>query len=143
VSAFELDGDASGGNCTMVINLDPVYESLVSVVSFIGASGAADAQILFAIVSRNGAGATVAAATAHLLAETNPMTGSNHAIWVPPPVLGATSVSLTCVNIDATETYFVNATILNFNKRASERVPLGVLLASLPRGTSSQDGATT
>ncbi len=139
VFAFAIAGDGSGGNAVLTLTLDDVYESLVMQVSCFHNSPN-DSENVFQLVSRKNAVA-INAVTAHLLAEAGP-TSRALAIWCPPPLINVTEVNLTTPNLN-TETYQMSVTILNFNKRASERTPLNILYASLPRGTSDTAAATT
>lgn len=134
VSSFRVAGDASVGVATLTITLDTVYQSLVSVVSTASSSATAAAEWIYRIISLNDQGVAVhevAAQVSHL-----EVGGVTRGLWSPPPDFEAGQIIVETANVDATEVYFVSATIYNFNKRATERTPLSVLLASLPRAST-------
>ncbi len=136
---FRVAGDASAGTYSLTITLDPVYESLMMQLA-VSHTAAADSEVAFQIVSRNAAGVALQALDCHTLAELGP--GARvRALWCPPPLINATEVSVTGINVGVAEVYQLNVTVLNFNKRASERTPLNILYASLPRGTSKTTGS--
>jgi len=137
--AFSIAGDAGGGTATLVITLDSVYESVIAQASYSATSSAAAQDLYFQIRSYSDTGVQLQQDhTVPAVAILGSQDGVARALWVPPPIFKATDIRMVCNNVDATETYAMNVTIYNFNKRASERTPLNVLLASLPRGSSLQ-----
>lgn len=133
----ELDSDASGGNSTLHILCDPRFESMVLRAEVEISSGVsqADYQMTLNISALPGLSPKIPMATQGEL-DNNQVVNINMATWDLPPHIDAQQVSCLQANVDATETVNFRTWIFNFHKDASQRVPLAILMASLPRGSS-------
>jgi len=141
--SFSLVGDASGGTMSLRVHTDPRWASVVSHITLRKSSAAADWTWALQVFPDRQAmcqitGTKVALALA---------SASDSVLWCPPPLIGTTGqdgtsasdpffIFATCVNVDVTETLTMNIKIYNFRKTVRERVPLSVILASLPRSSS-------
>jgi len=129
-----LTMDATGGNAVMTITTDVRFSQVVPWVQ-LGVIGAVDAEpFSMALVSRQrqGQGQSVQ------LQATSNFTALNgaSAFWSPPPVVDVDQIIITIANVDG-DTLVVNGIVYNYKLRATEKVPIGVLLDVLPRGHSS------
>lgn len=127
VNGVSVSGDASGGTAQVKITMDDRYQSLIATVDAKVTSQASAAQTRITIATEGPWSLGVTK-----LSTLDPL-GTGHVNWSPPPIFDALTLNALWDNIDATEDYKLTAIIYNFNKRASELVPLSVLLASLPR----------
>lgn len=124
-------GDASGGGLSWNVTMDPRYVSVVAHMGFqvLAASGRV---CRLSITGRTGNTVSVAG--------TAPITNILAAIaefdWSPPPLVDVKTITWTIQNVD-TNNYTGLCTIYNFDKEAMFRVPLSVILASLPRGSTN------
>jgi len=120
--------DASGGTCTITINMDPQFQSVIGLMQTSLTSAAADRLVKLGIFPDGFAtGFSVQA-----LQVVDADVGSN-LMYSPPPVFNPTKVVATVDNVD-TEVFRLSLLVYNFKRDAFQKVPLNVLLASLPRG---------
>ncbi len=137
-SMFEVDlqlaNDASGGDTRLFILTDPRWESIIHRVELVVASSAAQAEFTLNLNISAIAGFPPKVPM-NLSGEMDfsTLTGTSAAWWDLPPHIDAQQISCTLDNVDATETSIIRAWVYNFHKDASQRVPLGVLLSSIPR----------
>ncbi len=126
--------DASGGNAVMTITTDERWSQIVPWLQ-LGVLGAAAAEAFsMALVSRlrQGQGQSV-----QLQSTTNFTTlNLGSAFWSPPPVVDVDQIIITQANTDG-DTMIINGIIYNYRLRASEKVPIQVLLDVLPRSHAS------
>lgn len=130
VDDAELEADVSGGTSLISIIMDDQYESLIQSVT-LQVTSVADAP-LFSFRIRN------PAITDHSVWVNGAMPIFNtvaRITWVPSPMFGIEKVTFQIDNVD-TEDMFASLVVFNFKKRASELIPLNILLASLPRAAS-------
>ena len=139
---LQLANDASGGDTRLHIITDPRWEAIVHRAEVVVASQAAQAEFTFNLnialvpgrppkIPMNYQGEM----------DLSSITGTGSAGWDLPPHIDAQMISTTLDNVDATEISILRAWIYNFHIDASQRVPLGILLSSIPRagsGTSVQ-----
>ena len=132
-----LLGDATGGDSTHTIQLDPRYASMVSYC--FGMSGAGTAiDMIFEIFRGD---LTDLRHVANLESTT---LQPNAYVWSPPALIlsgqpGAIApiVRMRSPNVDSVNTTF-SVLIYNFVKNVRELTPLSILFASLPRGGSGR-----
>lgn len=133
-------GDATGGRIDFVINLDPRYSSLLSMISCNCSSVGATFDWALTLSRADGASNAifqgVAGASSSAIANT-------HAVSiVPPPILLAAAagqqnpqITFQIDNLDGIGFNF-SAQIYTFVKNVREITPLGTIFSVLPRGLS-------
>ena len=126
-----LAGDATGGNSVITVNTDPRFSCIVPwiQVGVLGATAAEDYVLALVSRQRIGQGQSVQ----HVGNTFFSALSGGFALWSPPPVIDVDQLSLTISNTDG-DTTILNAIVYNFRLRASEKVPIAVLLDVLPRG---------
>jgi len=127
-----VTGDATGARVTLECEGDHRFEHLVSLLMFEARSATA-VDYLFDIhrsapVSFRNLGQTPLANFSSL--------DITSVMWAPPPIIDPTKWVMITDNVD-TIPYTWTTLVYNFNIRASEKVPLSVLFASLPRAPSA------
>lgn len=127
-----LASDASAGNNAITINLDPQYQSVVSLVQCQLESGTVDVPVFIAIFPE---GITPSFGIQAVM-DIDPDVGQN-LLYSPPPMFNAVRLLARTDNVD-TETLHLAAIIHNFKRDAFQKVPLNIILASLPRGFDIQ-----
>lgn len=130
--AVNLDSDASGGTNVCTINFDNRFESVVVRAEM--AIDSALAAVDYAIVLNQAQSNRVGVRTQGLT-NFEALTGINHAAWDLPPIMNARNIRFETDNVDDTETAFYTCLVYNFDIDASRRMPLAILLASLPRAS--------
>jgi len=130
IGGFGVAGDASGGNAVVSINMDDRFQCLCSVIESKVDTDAVAATTRLSIHAANIFSINVAA-----LQVMDP-TGDSRVVWSPPSLFNANLIKGVWANIGTGEDYLLSCVIYNFDKRASELVPLSTLLASLPRATA-------
>ncbi len=131
VNNVDLAMDASGGTATITVELDPQFECLIQVITLqvIGPASNVDFRMN---VSRNGGGNIIVVGSAFKPS----FDSSAYASWNPSAIIDPANFNIRSGNVTG-DSLRMNAMIYNFQKRASEKVPLDQLLASLPRGSST------
>ncbi len=132
VKIFSVTCDASGGQASLDLFLDPQFEGVFSVIGAVIASAAGSEQVRFDFFDRASAVAGVTKFEIQGTLSFDADTGSS-CFLTPPPMFDQARLSVTTDNID-TETLRLSAIIYNFRRDAAQKTPLAVLLASLPRG---------
>lgn len=137
-----LTNDASGGDTVMDILFDPRWETLCCRVEAAITSSLANEDYQFEL-NKGAIGALPPKVPMREQGEfdNNAETFENWAMWDLPPNMAAQQVGLFCTNIDTEVTTF-RAWLYNFHNDASRRVPISILLASIPRGSSSSSIAS-
>ncbi len=125
---WQSTGDASGGTHQLRVSRDERFEQIGAYLGF-RAVGVTPRVIRFdaavaEVVQAEHIGTAVVDATINTL------------MYVPPLLINTTSWTIRTTNND-TEVITFRGMIYNFNVRASERVPLHILLASFPRSPVS------
>lgn len=121
-------GDVTGGGLAWNVTMDPRYVSVVSHMGFqVLAASARTCRL--SISGRSGDVVSVAG----IAPITNLLAAIVDFDWSPSPLIDVKTLTWTIQNVDANE-YTGLATIYNFDKESMFRVPLSVILASLPRG---------
>lgn len=124
-----LANDASGGTSIITLQTDPQYMSIITAVDSHHNSSLAAQNYVFAL--RTGVLSTLTSILR--FGATSILVGSlDMCGWSPPPLVRAVQVNVQSTNID-TESHILNAWIYNFRRDAAHKVPLNILLASLPR----------
>ncbi len=124
--------DASGGVIAIRVSRDPRWEHLAGVMGFLNTNTTA-AAVQFDITSQDAVGPFfMVGAVPGLLPG-----GTQAGVWVPPPIINPQTMNVRAANVD-TFTLTMTGLIYNFRHSASLRVPLAVLLASIPTGGSFQ-----
>ncbi len=127
-----LAGDVSGGTTSLTVEMDIQFESLIQMISLQIIGIAADQTYRMSIIRRRG-GTIFNAGTAFFPGVSGDTSG--YRTWNPSAILDAESLLARITNNDG-DSLRINGLIYVFQKRASERVPLNILLASLPRAAS-------
>lgn len=127
LKAIGVDCDAGGGHAEVTTTFDVRYSSLVG--SFQVAMVGAGASVLFrlGLVDEKLAGIQTVNATG-----IDGQDSVARCIWNPTPFFKAGGIKVRAPNVDG-DTLTLSAIIYNFDKRASEVVPLSQLLAATPR----------
>lgn len=121
-----LDADASGGTQTISIFADPRFQSMVQFFTTNTAAPAADKVVQwFCQPSNNAAGVYTLARTCANLARCG-------LAMTPPLVMPWANWSVQQGNVD-TEDMFLDFTILNYAIDCTHKVPLNIILASIPQ----------
>jgi hypothetical protein len=121
-----VTGDATGGNATARVNADPRFGHLVTLMGATQLSNVTPGQNVFFSLDDS----PTAFGFGDLHAET--LAGICVASWNPPPLIQVSTWSCSIPNVDGDALQFAYW-VYNFNIRARERVPLDILLASVPR----------
>lgn len=129
---MRITGDASGGRITATVSRDERFEHLVSFLRFQQASATA-VDYIFEL--RRVAGIEIQQLGVAPVSGIGGVTLST-LLWSPPAVIDPVSWTLTVDNVDGELVRF-GFMIYNFNIRASEKVPLDILLSSLIRSPSA------
>lgn len=126
---IQLTGDVSGGVSQLDIFRDERFEMLIDFM-MVQSDAAAVIEYRFDIFRQvqnrvMNCGSTVE----------DPVDAQSVRIFSPPAVIDPDSLRVSVANVDGDVTKF-KAMIYNFNIRASERVPLDILLASVRKSSS-------
>lgn len=143
---IQLASASGGGTNILIIRLDPRYTQIVAFATVGVNAGVADPITGRVELDCSPFEAWVQGLSMPL--RDTGTTGTEHtAIWTPPSVLcsadpssDSTSqprVRMIIPNVD-TETASLSIMCYNFDKRARELTPIGVLMRSIPRATSLQ-----
>ncbi len=139
-SAFFLNmvitGDATGGFTRWRINRDPRFEHILQFMSIESTSATAIAynfDIFRGAHAPTGVGVHQVGTTAHSAVSGNVLANQ---MWTPPPIIDPIKFECKVNNVDTQEDKF-KILVYNFNIRASELVPINIMLASLPRAASA------
>lgn len=126
-----LDGDASGGTNVIYINLDSRFQSLVSLISIHVSGAAANVAFEAQFATQHG---KIPAKYWKINgdAEFSAVFSKAQAQWMPTPVFGSTRIAAAISNTGVGLNLKLAALVYNFDRRASETVPLTQLLASIP-----------
>jgi len=132
---MRLDSDASGGTNVLRVDLDPQFQNVVGLMQASMIGGLADRITRLDIfeASRIETGPRFSC-QANMVRNSD--VGTN-LMYAPPPVFDVGRCEAAVDNVDAEE-FRLNMVIYNFRRDAFTRVPLNILLASLPRGFSIQ-----
>ncbi len=125
--------DATSGTAQLFINMDPQFQAVIQNMVFDIASAAADKELVCSISDRTGLYTDFAQVIALLPSITG--ISNARASWCPVPLFDVGQINGIVANVD-TETLSISGQILLFNRRATEIVPLPLLLASLSRAAS-------
>lgn len=123
---------AGGGTNTILVNLDPQYQCVVALMQTNLASPAADRVVRLDIFPEG----LFPEFSIQAVMAFDADVGSN-LMYSPPPLFNQRRVSAITDAVD-TETLALRLVIYNFKRDAFQKVPLNILLESLPRGFSIQ-----
>ncbi len=145
-TAITLASAAGGGTNLLVVRLDPRFTQLVAFVG-VSVSGGVAATITGRVELDCGGFEQWLQSLSIPLADTGSTGNEHNAIWTPPNVLcsaepntdssAAPRVRVIIPNVDG-ESLTLRVVCYNFDKRARERTPIGLLMTSIPRSTSIQ-----
>jgi len=134
---LQLANDASGGDTRLFVITDPRFEAVIHRAEVVVASQAAQAEFTFNLNISAVAGRSPKVPMNYQgEMDFSTLTGTGAAFWDLPPHIDAQQIATTTDNVDATELTILRAWIYNFHRDASRRVPLSILLASIPRSGS-------
>lgn len=125
--------DATSGTAQVFINMDPQYQAVAQNIIFDISSAGGDKELICAITDRSERFSDFAQVIALLPTITG--VSNARASWCPVPLFDLGQINGVIANVD-TEALLVSAQILLFNRRATELVPLNILVASLSRSAS-------
>lgn len=132
--AMSLPGAAGGGNSTITVNFDPRFQGIMTYV--LARNDGASTAIEILLTLGPGAPRSVPQAQAFFnQIPLNSLATSNVATWCPPPLPHFRKITSLMVNTDG-DTHKLFFYLYNFNIRVLEKVPLAIILASLPRADS-------
>jgi len=141
---INIDNDASGGDTRLFILTDPRWESIVHRCEIIVSSAQSSEEYAINLnISALAGFPPKIPMNQQGEMDLNSETSTNWTYWDLPPHIDAQQISCTLDNVDATENTIFRAWVFNFHKDASQRVPLSVLLASIPRSGGSNTTTTT
>lgn len=131
--AISLAGDAGGGTNRITVNFDPRYAGVVTYVQMRNSSASTLLEMectLFPL----GRSTPTASAFANAV-PVNGLSSINLFTWCPPPLPHFAQLAATIPNVlgDTLTLFFY---LYNFRVQAFEKVPLNIILASLPRAES-------
>ncbi len=132
---INLVSDASGGTNTITVNLDPQYQGVISLMQTRLLSAAADRIVRLTLAPEIWAAVALSFSVQGTQVVDSDV-GSN-LMFSPPPLFDSSRAEAIVDNVD-TETFTLRMLIYNFKRDAFQKVPLNVLLASLPRGFDIQ-----
>ncbi len=127
-----VTADASGGTLSATISMDPQYQSVVSLMHASLDSGAADRITRLDIFPESLD--PVFSVIANMVVDSDV---GQDLLYAPPPLFPVGRVAAFLDNVD-TEVLHLGLVIYNFKRDAFQKVPLNVLLDSLPRGFAVQ-----
>ncbi len=122
-------GDASGGDNTVTVFRDERFQNIASFLQV--QTNGVSRIVLFNVSTHNvGRGIHIGSTVA--------ITGDSFSalMWTPPLLLDSDSWALQMVNTD-TEAVRFKGIVYNFDIFASEKVPLSLLVASMPRSPAA------
>lgn len=119
---IELDGDASGGNATIQLNMDPRYTSLISYISIWSFADAAAGEFMCQILDLSVTlpNLRIVGTLPHVAESFTSRNGGF--LWYPPPIwlAGTGAVLAVQPNVDATEDYGLSASIYVFDRNVRQ-----------------------
>lgn len=114
--------------------MDPQYQSVVSLVNIGITSGAADRIVRIDLLPEGLHSALTFSVIGNVVVDSDV---GQELLYAPPPMFNTARVVAVIDNVD-TEGLALTLTVYNFKRDAFQKVPLNVLLASLPRGFDIQ-----
>ncbi len=137
--------DGTGGASTLRVHTDPRWTCVIAYMLSRVTTPTADYPLSQIIVMGRFAGFCQVTGVVDI--SDAPTGKSAGRLWTPPGIIGTTSeppssgtpmYGESVVNNIDTEAHSLHIRVYNFEKDAQRRVPLSVLLASLPRGSNLQ-----
>ncbi len=143
-SVFEVSvasaGAAGGGNNVVTINFDPRFQSIATYIRGTNDGASTTIEMAFELLQTHNQPSLSAFANAipvaGVLGTVNLMT------WCPPPIPGMRRARMTTTNVDGDDLLF-QMYLYNFNINVLQRVPLNLILSSLPRADSYSPNTTS
>ncbi len=132
IASHQVDSDASGGTVTNNIVTDPQFQSVIAVANVSMISGAADRLVAIGMFTEESAVRLEVIANMVLDSDVG-----QHLLYSPAPLFPCPRIRCVVDNVDTEETT-LKLVVYNFKRDAFQKVPLSVLLDSLPRGFSIQ-----
>lgn len=136
-SVFEVSvasvGTASGGNNVVLVNFDPRWQSVVTYMRCTNSSASTTLEMFMELLQVHNQPQLSAFANAVPVAS---IAGTvNLMTWAPPPIPGMRRARMTTTNTNGDDLLF-QFYLYNFNINVLQKVPLNLILASLPRAES-------
>lgn len=129
------DGESGGGNNVIEVTFDARFQSIITYVRMSQSSASAGIEMdcaLFPPLPRS-----LPRAQGFVNAvPVNSLFTTNDYVWNPPPLMGMGRIIATTLNV-ASDDLTLQFYMYNFNINVLQKVPLNVILASLPRGSST------
>lgn len=125
--------DASGGVANIRITRDPRWEHLVPVIGALNTNTTQD-EMQMDITTALAAGGPIFLVGG--LAQQRP-DGTQARVWTPPPIINPLSFQVVAANVDTFQ-LSMSMVVYNFRVDASRKIPLPILLASVPTGGNLQ-----
>ncbi len=130
----QLDGDASAGTASVVINTDPRYANLIAYANPVINVDAGAGDFLLRIATGSAGADIVCTVVGTLPGISASVSTDNSAfLWYPPPFyLVDGNVTFIALNVAATETYILRAQIYCFDIDVTHLTPLPFLQMNVP-----------
>lgn len=125
---MQITGDASGGTITFIVLRDERFEQIVNFLQ-VDCGTVTAQEYSFGILRKSGI-------TIHQIGVAPEIRGNSNILWTPPTMIDPIRWEVRVDNRD-TEVDKFRCLVYNFNIRASEKVPLPILVSSLPRSPSA------
>ncbi len=124
-------GDASGGNNSIALTFDPRFTSIVSYARLVNSSASAGIEMSLIMLPTGRAQPQVEAFANAVPVKS--LTAQNVMTWTPPPIPHMGSLHALTTNTNG-DTISLMGYIYQFQVNVLQKVPLNIILASLPRG---------
>ncbi len=121
-----LSQDVSGGVAAIVISRDERFEHLITLMGSFNSNTSAVAT-QFDVTAGESSGPFFISNALPVLTPG----GTQTALWTPPPIINPITMALRVANVDGFA-FTLTMLVFNFRIDASKRIPLPVLLSSLP-----------
>lgn len=132
--AISLAGIAGGGTNTITVNFDPRYQGVVTYVQARQSDASTSIECQISLLP-GGTRSTPQATAFFNAIPVNSIAGTNMVTWCPPPLPHFRVLQSIFPNVDG-DVHTLFFYLYNFNIRVLEKVPLNIILASLPRADS-------
>jgi len=127
---INLLGDASGGHQVVTLVMDPRFESVIVFANIVNLAATAAGTYDMTIGFNDVTGFQIeTSGDMNLVA----IRARANKIWSPPPVVGAARIVAFVTNEGVGVDMNFYVLIYNFDIQASKKVPINIMLSSLPR----------
>lgn len=135
-----LDGDGTGGNNVIDVSFDTRFQSICTYMRMRMDSADVVIECLLELLQTHNQPSLSAFSNA-IPVESFPSGNACTMTWCPPPIPGMRRARGTIPN-NTGDTQLLQMYLYNFDINVLQRVPLNLILASLPRGESYQPNTT-